>query len=215
MVIPFFLQMGCQGWFVQHNRMDSHSWRSDHPGLWGGDTRTQTHRKHVVSICCVSQRSCFASSSPELPKGPVLGALKSLAPSFENNHSSCSLPTSPDSDDHRKAEEWEMPHTQLSLALRDPLALDGSRPQCEPGFSGSPRLCVQNFAETLSAGRTRKKKKNCCLPWAGLTRICETRHMNTTLNQREKKEVSSQLFTDHHPCAHSCFPVSPSVKWKQ
>ena len=52
-----------------------------------------------------------------------------------------------------------MPHTQLSLALRDPLALDGSRPQCEPGFSGSPRLCVQNFAETLSAGRTIKKKK--------------------------------------------------------
>lgn len=94
-------------------------------------------------------------------KAQPVGPLKSLAPSFENNQSSCSLPTSPDSDEHRKAEEWEMPHTQLSLALRDPLALDGSRPQCEPGFSGSPRLCVQNFAETLSAGRTRKKTAAC------------------------------------------------------
>lgn len=46
---------------------------------------------------------------------------------------------------------------QISLALREPLALDGSRPQCESGFSGSPRLCVQNFAEALSAGKTRKK----------------------------------------------------------
>ena len=39
-----------------------------------------------------------------------------------------------------------MPHTQISLALREPLALDGSRPQCEPGFRGSQ--CWENKKKT-------------------------------------------------------------------
>ena len=62
-----------------------------------------------------------------------------------------------------------MPHTQISLALREPLALDGSRPQCEPGFRGSQ--CWEN-----------KKKTAACHE---LGQEFVKQHMHATLNQRE------------------------------
>lgn len=51
-------------------------------------------------------------------------------------------------------EEEETAHEQLSLLLREPLALRGSEPSQLPGLNFSPRLYVHNLTEAPTDVRT-------------------------------------------------------------